>query len=65
MTTLTNLMMIFCRYDKEYLTPVKPLSNTLVKPNIALAVKTAIPAGPVSVYINAEDFVFQSHKIMS
>jgi len=43
-----------CAYDKNNLTPVKPTGHTLVKPNVALAVKTAIAAGPVSVAIEAD-----------
>ena len=50
-----------CAYDKNNLTPVKPTGHTLVKPNVALAVKTAIAAGPVSVAIEADTTVFQSY----
>jgi cathepsin L len=43
-----------CAYDKTKVTPVKPTGHTLVKPNNAIAVKTAIAAGPVSVAIEAD-----------
>jgi C1A family cysteine protease len=51
-----------CAYDKNNLTPVKPVNHTLVTPNKALAVKTAIAAGPVSVAIEADSFVFQFYS---
>jgi hypothetical protein len=43
-----------CAYDATKLTGVKPTGHTLVKPNNAIAVKSAIAAGPVSVAIEAD-----------
>lgn len=43
-----------CAYDKTNLTPVKPTGHTLATPNNALAVRTAIAAGPVSVAVEAD-----------
>jgi KDEL-tailed cysteine endopeptidase len=51
-----------CAYDAAKLTPVKPTGHTLVQANIALALKTAIAAGPVSVAIEADTFVFQFYS---
>lgn len=49
-----------CAYDATKVTPVKPTGHTLVQPaNNAVALKTAIASGPVSVAIEADTFVFQ------
>ena len=51
-----------CAYDKTKLTPVKPTGHTMVKTNSAISLKTAIAAGPVSVAIEADTFVFQFYQ---
>lgn len=51
-----------CVYDANKVTKVKPSGNTNVTPNSALALKTAIADGPVSVAIEADTFVFQFYS---
>jgi C1A family cysteine protease len=48
-----------CAYDANKLTPVHPSSHTMVQANSAVALKTAIASGPVSVAIEADTTVFQ------
>jgi hypothetical protein len=49
-------------YDATKTTPAKPSGNTQVTPNSAVALKTAIADGPVSVAIEADTFVFQFYS---
>jgi len=51
-----------CVYDANKVTKVKPSGNTAVTPNSAIALKTAIADGPVSVAIEADTFVFQFYS---
>ena len=51
-----------CHYDGDLITKVKPSGYTAVTPNSALALKTAIADGPVSVAIEADTFVFQFYS---
>lgn len=51
-----------CQYDANKVTKVKPSGNTQVTPNSAVALKTAIADGPVSVAIEADTFVFQFYS---
>jgi KDEL-tailed cysteine endopeptidase len=51
-----------CKYDSSLVTPVKGKGHVMVSPNSALALKTAIAAGPVSVAIEADTFVFQFYS---
>jgi len=51
-----------CAYDGNKVTKVKPSGHTMVTPNSALALKTAIADGPVSVAIEADTFVFQFYS---
>ena len=51
-----------CRYDGSKVTPVKGLGHAMVTPNNANALKTAVAAGPVSVAIEADTFVFQFYS---
>jgi|LauGreDrversion4_2_1035121.scaffolds.fasta_scaffold290379_1 KDEL-tailed cysteine endopeptidase len=51
-----------CKYDSSKVTPVKGLGHVMVSPNSANALKTAIAAGPVSVAIEADTFVFQFYS---
>jgi hypothetical protein len=48
----------FCFYD-PYMVVLKPTGHVYVKPNNALALKTAIADGPVSVGVDADSSVFQ------
>jgi cathepsin L len=50
-----------CRYDKTK-THAKPIGPKNVATNNALALKTAIADGPVSVAIEADTFVFQFYS---
>ena len=47
-----------CWYVSELVTPVKPLSHTMVKPNSTLALKQAIAAGPTLVAVEADQPCF-------
>ena len=49
-------------YDATKTTPAKPSGNTQVTPNSAVALKTAIADGPVSVAVEADTFVFQFYS---
>ena len=51
-----------CAYDADKVTKVKPSGRTEVTPNSAIALKTAIADGPVSVAIEADTFVFQFYS---
>jgi C1A family cysteine protease len=51
-----------CQYDGNKVTKVKPSGHTMVTPNSAVALKTAIADGPVSVAIEADTFVFQFYS---
>ena len=51
-----------CAYDGNKVTKVKPSDKTYVTPNSAVALKTAIADGPVSVAIEADTFVFQFYS---
>ena len=51
-----------CAYDGTKVTKAKPSGNTQVTPNSAVALKTAIADGPVSVAIEADTFVFQFYS---
>ncbi len=51
-----------CVYDANKVTKVKPSGNSAVTPNSAIALKTAIADGPVSVAIEADTFVFQFYS---
>jgi C1A family cysteine protease len=51
-----------CAYDANKVTKAKPSGNTQVTPNSAVALKTAIADGPVSVAIEADTFVFQFYS---
>ena len=51
-----------CAYDSAKVTPVKGQGHVDVNPNNALALKTAIADGPVSVAIEADTFVFQFYS---
>ncbi len=48
-----------CKYDKENLTPVKPIGHTQVQQNSSLALKQAAATGPVLVALEADTLVFQ------
>ena len=48
-----------CAYNGALVTPVKGKGAIMVSPNSAIALKTAVAAGPVSVAIEADTFVFQ------
>jgi KDEL-tailed cysteine endopeptidase len=48
-----------CQYNSARVTPVKGLGHAMVPPNSALALKTEIANGPVSVAIEADTFIFQ------
>ena len=51
-----------CKYDATKITPVRGKGHVMVSPNSATALKTAIAAGPVSVAIEADTFVFQFYS---
>jgi len=51
-----------CAYNADKVNKGKPSGNTQVTPNSALALKTAIADGPVSVAIEADTFVFQFYS---
>jgi KDEL-tailed cysteine endopeptidase len=51
-----------CAYDATKVTNIKPSGNAAVTPNSAVALKTAIADGPVSVAIEADTFVFQFYS---
>ena len=51
-----------CVYDASKITNIKPSGNAAVTPNSAVALKTAIADGPVSVAIEADTFVFQFYS---
>ena len=51
-----------CQYDGSKVTPVKGLGAVMVNPNNANDLKTAVAAGPVSVAIEADTFVFQFYS---
>jgi KDEL-tailed cysteine endopeptidase len=51
-----------CAFDGNKVTRVKPSGHTMVTPNSAAALKTAIADGPVSVAIEADTFVFQFYS---
>jgi C1A family cysteine protease len=50
-----------CNYDSSKVI-ARPVSRANVTPNNALALKTAIAAGPVSVAVEADTFVFQFYS---
>ena len=50
-----------CNYDSSKVV-ARPVSRANVTPNNAVALKTAIAAGPVSVAIEADTFVFQFYS---
>ncbi len=52
----------FCWYDSYLITPVKPINHTMVTPNKAAALKTALAAGPTLVAIEADSSVFQFYS---
>ena len=51
-----------CAYDSRKLTPVKNVGRTLVTPNSAISLKTAIADGPTMVAIEADTMVFQFYS---
>lgn len=51
-----------CAYNSNKLTPVKNTGHTLVKANSALALRTALAAGPTMVAIEADTAVFQFYS---
>jgi KDEL-tailed cysteine endopeptidase len=51
-----------CAYNAAKVTAVKGLGHAMVTANNALALKTAVAAGPVSVAIEADTFVFQFYS---
>ena len=51
-----------CAYNAAKIVAQKPVKETPVAANSALALKTAIAAGPVSVAIEADTFVFQFYS---
>jgi hypothetical protein len=51
-----------CWYDSYLITPVKPINHTMITPNSAIALKTALASGPTLVAIDADSGVFQFYS---
>lgn len=53
---------LVCWYDSYLITPVKPINHTMITPNSAIALKTALASGPTLVAIDADSDVFQFYS---